>query len=166
MDFEILHLARYAPKYIKEPKMLNMWGKPNICKKQGLLFWTNLTAITEECFLWLLLCSLPLIYIEQKANSIFLPCFLNCLQMVQNARIINLDYKLLSSTEQIDMRILLVWEFCCLSQLQKRKGPSTKRFQSSRKFSSVIQTSRKQIPKDTVFTVTPLRYYYVWGKLV
>lgn len=101
MDFEILHLAWYAPKYIKEPKMLNIRGKPNIYKIQGLLFWTNLAAITEECFLWLLLCSLPFIYIKQKANNIFLPCFLNCLQMVQHGRMIRLDDRLLSSTEQI-----------------------------------------------------------------
>lgn len=73
MGFEILHLAWYAPTYIKEPKMLNIRGKPNIYKIQTLLFWTNLVAITEECFLWLLLCSLPFIYIEKKANNIFLP---------------------------------------------------------------------------------------------
>jgi len=107
-DFEILHLAWYAPKYIKEPKMLNIRGKPNIYKIQGLLFWTNLAAITEECFLWLLLCSLSFISTEQKANNIFLPCFLNCLQMVQNSRTIRLEDRLPSSTEQIDMRILIV----------------------------------------------------------
>lgn len=95
MDFEILHLASYAPKYIKEPKTLNIRGKANIYNIQGLLFWTNLAAVTEECFLWLVLCSLPFIYIEQKANSIFLPCFLNCLQMVQNGRMIRLDDRLL-----------------------------------------------------------------------
>lgn len=142
----MLHLAWYAPKYIKEPKMLNMWGKPNICKKQGLLFWTNLGAIMEECFLWLLLCSLPFIYIEQKANNIFLPCFLNCLQMVQNARIINLDDKLLSSTEQTDMRISLVWEFCCLSQLQKRK---VHQLQSSKVLEKFLLSSRQVENKQT-----------------
>lgn len=64
VEFEILHLAWYAPTYTQEPKMLNIRGKPNIHKIQTLLFWTNLAAITEECFLWLLLCSLPFIYIE------------------------------------------------------------------------------------------------------
>lgn len=109
LDFEILHLPWYAPKYIKDPKMLNIRGKPNIYKIQGLLFWTNLPAITEECFLWLLLCSLPFIYAEQKANNIFLPCSSNCLQIVQDDQMIRLETRFLFPTEHIDpsMRILL-----------------------------------------------------------
>lgn len=149
MDLEILHLAWYAPKYIKEPKMLNIRGKPNIYKIQGLLFWTNLAAITEECFLWLLLCSLPFIYIEQKANNIFLPCFYNCLQMVQNGRMIRLEDRLLSSTEQTDRRILLVWEFYCLSQLQKREGPAPTNFLKS--FSSKQIEKKKSNAKRCCF---------------
>lgn len=89
--------------------MLNIRGKPNIYKIQGLLFWTNLPAITEECFLWLLLCSLPFIYAEQKANNIFLPCSSNCLQIVQDDQMIRLETRFLFPTEHIDpsMRILL-----------------------------------------------------------
>lgn len=117
--------------------MLNIRGKPNTYKIQGLLFWTNLAAITEECFLWLLLCSLPFIYIEQKANNIFLPCCFNCLQMVQNSRVIRLDDRLLSSTEEIECEFC--WYENSTAYLSYRRESSN--YKILEKF--VIQTNRR-----------------------